>query len=142
MDRKEVIAVVKLELCGGCATPAPPAGPALGQHGVAIGEFLKQFNYQTREQSGNILPVVVTIYKDKSFSFVVKTPKTTCLLKEAAGIAKGSGQPNTEKAGFITRAQLERIAEVKLPDLNTSNIEQAMKMIEGTARSMGIEIRE
>ncbi len=141
MDR-EVIVVLRLQLHGGCTTPAPPVGPELGQHGVNIGQFCQQFNHRTEEQAREILPVVVTIYSDKSFSFVVKQPTTVCLLKGAAEIDRGSGWPSTQKAGSITQDQLESIARTKMPDLNTSDLKAAIRMIAGTARSMGIEIRQ
>lgn len=141
MDKK-VITVVKLELRGGHATPAPPVGPALGRHEVNIGQFCRQFNNQTEEKYGQALPVVVNIYSDKSFSFVVKQPTTTYLLKEAAGLYRGSGRPNAQKVGSVTQEELKRIAKIKMPDLNTQNLEDAMKMIQGTAKSMGIEITD
>lgn len=137
---KKVIAQVKLQLPAGQATPAPPVGPALGQHGVNLMEFCKQFNARTKDQPGLIIPAVVTIYSDRSFTFITKTPPASVLLKKAAGLAKGSGVPNKEKVGKITREQVREIAQTKLPDLNTTDIESAMRMIEGTARSMGIEI--
>ncbi|KPJ54884.1 50S ribosomal protein L11 [Parcubacteria bacterium DG_72] len=140
MDR-EVVAVLRLQLYGGYATPAPPVGPALGQNGVDIGRFCMEFNRRTERQPGKMLPVAITIYKDRSFSFVVKQPTTVCLLKEAAEISKGSGRPNTSKAGFITQEQLNKIAEIKIADLNTSDLQAAARTIAGTARSMGIEIR-
>ncbi len=139
MDKK-VEAVLRLQLFGGSATPAPPVGPALGQHDVNISRFCMEFNEQTREQQGAELPVVVTIYSDRSFSFVVKKPNTTYLLKEAAGISKGSEQPSKDVAGSITQVQLKRIAETKMPDLNTTDLEAAERIIEGTARSMGIKV--
>jgi len=139
MDKK-VIAVLRLQLFGGSATPAPPVGPSLGQHEVNISRFCMEFNERTREQQGAKLPVVVTVYNDRSFGFVVKQPNTAYLLKEAAGISKGSGQPSRDVAGSITRDQLRRIAETKMPDLNTPNLEAAERIIAGTARSMGIEV--
>jgi len=142
MARKTIVTVLKLQLRAGQATPAPPVGPALGQHHVNIGEFCHRFNHQTEGRYGEIVPVVVTIYEDKSFSFIVKQPTTVCLLKRAADIHKGSGQPKTEKVGFITSDQLNQIAEIKIVDLNASNLEAAARTIAGTARSMGIEIRE
>lgn len=138
--RREVVEVLKLRLHGGYATPAPPVGPALGQHGVNVGQFCYQFNERTRDIYGVEVSVVVTIYNDKSFSFVVKQPTTAFLLKEAAEIRKGSGQPNKESAGIITQDQLRRIAETKMPDLNTKSLDAAMSIIAGTARSMGIRI--
>ena len=137
---KKVQAVVKLQIPAGKATPAPPVGPALGQHGVNIMEFCKGFNAQTGGQEGLILPVVVTIYQDRSFTFVVKTPPAANLLKRAAGIAKASAQPHKEKIGKVTRAQVRDIAQTKLQDLNTDSLEAAMRIVEGTARSMGIEV--
>jgi large subunit ribosomal protein L11 len=137
---KKIQAVVKLQIPAGKANPSPPVGPALGQHGVNIMEFCKGFNAQTNSQEGLILPVVVTIYADRSFSFIVKTPPASVLLKRAAGIAKASANPLKEKIGKVTRAQVREIAQTKLPDLNTDNIDQAMRVVEGTARSMGIEV--
>jgi large subunit ribosomal protein L11 len=137
---KKVQAVVKLQIPAGKANPSPPVGPALGQHGVNIMEFCKGFNAQTASQEGLVLPVVVTIYADRSFSFVVKTPPASVLLKRAAGIAKASANPLKEKIGRVTRAQVRDIAQTKLPDLNTDDLERAMRIIEGTARSMGIEV--
>ncbi len=137
---KKVQAVVKLQIPAGKANPAPPVGPALGQHGVNIMEFCKGFNAQTNSQEGLILPVVVTIYADRSFTFVVKTPPASILLKRAAGIAKASANPLKEKIGKVTRAQVREIAQTKLPDLNTDNVDQAMRIVEGTARSMGLEV--
>jgi large subunit ribosomal protein L11 len=137
---KKVQAVVKLQIPAGKANPSPPVGPALGQHGVNIMEFCKSFNAQTASQDGMILPVVVTIYQDRSFSFVVKTPPAAVLLKRAAGIAKASAMPHKEKIGKVTRAQLREIAQTKLPDLNTVSLDAAMRIVEGTARSMGIEV--
>ncbi|MBI2153304.1 MAG: 50S ribosomal protein L11 [Candidatus Rokubacteria bacterium] len=137
---KKVQAVVKLQIPAGKANPAPPVGPALGQHGVNIMEFCKGFNAQTASQEGLILPVVVTIYQDRSFSFVVKTPPAAVLLKRAAGIAKASAVPHRDKIGKVTRAQVREIAQTKLPDLTANSLEAAMRIIEGTARSMGIEV--
>jgi large subunit ribosomal protein L11 len=137
---KKVQAVVKLQIPAGKANPAPPVGPALGQHGVNIMEFCKGFNAQTNSQEGLILPVVVTIYADRSFTFVVKTPPASVLLKRAAGIAKASANPLKEKIGKVSRSQVREIAQTKLPDLNTDNVDQAMRIVEGTARSMGIEV--
>ena len=137
---KKVQAVVKLQIPAGKANPAPPVGPALGQHGVNIMEFCKGFNAQTASQEGLILPVVVTIYQDRSFSFVVKTPPAAVLLKRAAGIAKASAMPHKDKIGKVTRAQVREIAQTKLPDLNAGSLDAAMRIIEGTARSMGIEV--
>ena len=137
---KKVQAMVKLQITAGKANPSPPVGPALGQHGVNIMEFCKGFNAQTNSQEGLILPVVVTIYQDRSFTFVVKTPPAAVLLKRAAGIAKASAVPHKDKIGKVTRAQVREIAQTKLVDLNTDSIESAMRTIEGTARSMGIEV--
>jgi large subunit ribosomal protein L11 len=138
---KEVIAKVKLEIVAGQASPAPPVGPALGQHGANIMEFVRQFNDRTgKMEEGTVIPVEITIFKDKKFTFVVKTPPASYLLKKAAGIAKGSGAPNKDKVGKVTRKQIEEIARVKLPDLNAYDIEAARKIIEGTARNMGLEI--
>ncbi len=139
---KKIEATLKLRLWAGRATPAPPVGPALGQYGVKIGEFCHQFNERTREENGAEVSAVVTVYNDKSFGFVVKQPTTTSLLKEAAGVCRGSGRPNKEPASFITQGQLRRIAEIKIPDLNTRSLGAAMRIIAGTARSMGITIRE
>ena len=137
---KKVQAIVKLQIPAGKANPAPPVGPALGQHGVNIMEFCKGFNAQTGSQEGLILPVVVTIYQDRSFSFVVKTPPAAVLLKRAAGIAKASAIPHRDKIGKVTRAQVREIAQTKLPDLTANSLEAAMRIIEGTARSMGIDV--
>ncbi|MBI1893892.1 MAG: 50S ribosomal protein L11 [Candidatus Rokubacteria bacterium] len=137
---KKVQAIVKLQIPAGKATPAPPVGPALGQHGVNIMEFCKGFNAQTGSQEGLVLPVVVTIYQDRSFTFVVKTPPAAILLKRAAGIAKASAIPHKDKIGKVTRAQVRDIAQTKLPDLNTDSLDAAMRIVEGTARSMGIEV--
>ncbi|MEK6529793.1 MAG: 50S ribosomal protein L11 [candidate division NC10 bacterium] len=137
---KKIQAIVKLQIQAGKANPAPPVGPALGQHGVNIMEFCKGFNAQTASQEGLILPVVVTIYQDRSFSFVVKTPPAAVLLKRAAGIAKASAVPHRDKIGKVTRAQVREIAQTKLPDLTANSLEAAMRIIEGTARSMGIEV--
>lgn len=140
--KKEVIAQVKLQIPAGQASPAPPVGPALGQHGVNIMQFVKEFNDRTKDKQGYIIPVVITIYKDRSFTFVLKTPPASELLKKAAGIAKGSAEPNKAKVGKVKRSQVREIAEMKMPDLNANDIEAAMRIIEGTARSMGIEIVE
>ncbi|CUU00523.1 LSU ribosomal protein L11P [Candidatus Kryptobacter tengchongensis] len=137
---KKVVGYVKLQIPGGQATPAPPVGPALGQRGINIMEFCKQFNARTQDKMGLILPVIVTIYSDKSFTFVVKTPPASVLLKKAAGIEKGSSEPKRVKVGKVTRQQIREIAQMKMPDLNTDDIEAAMRMIEGTAKSMGIEV--
>jgi large subunit ribosomal protein L11 len=137
---KKVKAVVKMQLPAGKATMAPPVGPALAPHQINTGMFVKQFNDRTARNAGDTLPVVVTIYEDRSFTFIVKTPPAAALLKKAAGIETASGEPNTKKVGKVTRAQVREIAEIKIKDLNASSIEAAMKMVEGTARSMGIEV--
>jgi large subunit ribosomal protein L11 len=139
--KKEVEVRVKLLCPGGQATPAPPVGPALGQHGVNIGMFVQQFNEKTRGQAGMLLPVVVTVYKDKSFDFLIKSPPASELLKKAAGIVKGSGTPNRETVGTVTAEQVREIARLKIKDLNTSSVEAAVKSIAGTARNMGIKIQ-
>ena len=137
---KPVQALVKLQVPAGNATPAPPIGPALGQHGVNIMEFCKAFNARTQGQPGLIIPVVITVYNDRSFTFITKTPPAAVLLKRAAGIAKGSGEPNRNKVAKVTPPQVREIAELKKPDLNANDVDAAVKMVEGTARSMGIEI--
>ena len=137
---KKVLTLIKLQIPGGQANPAPPVGPALGQHGVNIMEFCKGFNAQTGGQDGLILPVVVTIFQDRSFTFIVKTPPAAVLLKRAAGIAKASAVPHKDKIGKVTRQQVRDIAQTKLVDLNTDSIDSAMRIIEGTARSMGIDV--
>ncbi|MFH1223198.1 MAG: 50S ribosomal protein L11 [Pseudomonadota bacterium] len=137
---KKVVGMVKLQIPAGAANPSPPVGPALGQHGVNIMEFCKRFNSETQDQKGMIIPVVITIYADRSFSFIKKTPPASILLIKEAGIEKGSGVPHTEKVGKVTKAQVKKIAQIKMPDLNASSLEAAMKIIEGTARSMGIEV--
>ncbi|HOV21393.1 MAG TPA: 50S ribosomal protein L11 [Candidatus Ratteibacteria bacterium] len=139
MVEKKIKAVVKLQIPAGKATPAPPVGPALGQHGVNIMEFCKAFNDVTKGKEGTV-PVVLTIYEDKTFNFIIKTPPTSELIKKYANIVKGSAIPNREKIGKITRKQIEEIAKIKLPDLNTKDIKEAMKIVEGSAKSMGIEI--
>ena len=139
---KKVIGNVKLQVKGGQANPSPPIGPALGQHGVNIAEFCKAFNAKTQDQTGTVIPVVITIYADRSFSFITKTPPAAVLLKQAAKIAKGSSEPNKEKVGIVTRKQVEEIAKQKFEDLNAYNIEAAARIIEGTARSMGITVTE
>jgi large subunit ribosomal protein L11 len=140
MMAKEVDVKIKLQAPGGRATPAPPIGPVLGQHGINIGQFVSQFNERTKDLNGTIVPVVITLYKDKSFAFEVKSPPAAVLLKQVAELAKGSGVPNKEKVGKITSKQLREIAEAKFEDLNAYDVDQAMKIIAGTARSMGIEI--
>jgi large subunit ribosomal protein L11 len=137
---KKVAAIVKLQVPAGKANPSPPVGPALGQHGVNIMEFCKAFNAQTANQEGLVIPVVITIYADRSFSFVTKTPPAAILLKQAAGIAQASKEPNRVKVGKVTRKQVEEIARTKMPDLNALSLESAVRIIEGTARTMGIEI--
>ena len=137
---KKVTAYIKLQIPAGQATPAPPVGPALGQHGVNIMEFCKTFNARTQGQQGLIIPVVVTVYTDRSFTFVTKTPPAAVLLLKAAGLQKGSGVPNKNKVGKVTKKQVEEIAKTKMPDLNAASLEAAIKTVEGTARSMGIEV--
>ncbi|MCP2619875.1 50S ribosomal protein L11 [Candidatus Aminicenantes bacterium AC-334-K16] len=138
---KEVVATIKLQIEAGQASPAPPVGPALGQHNVNIMDFVRQFNEKTAKmEPGTIVPVIITVYKDRSFSFIVKSPPASFLLKKAAGIAKGSGSPNREKVGKITEKQLEEIARIKMPDLNCYDLEAAKKIIAGTAKNMGLEI--
>lgn len=139
---KKVLAMIKLHVPGGQANPAPPVGPALGQHGVNIMEFCKSFNEKTKDKQGLIIPVEITVYADRSFTYITKTPPAAVLLKKAAKIAKASGEPNREKVGRVTRSQVREIAETKMPDLNAADLEAAMSMIEGTARSMGIEVSE
>jgi large subunit ribosomal protein L11 len=138
---KKVVAQVKLQLPAGKANPSPPVGPALGQHGVNIMEFCKSFNAQTQGQDGMILPVVITIYADRSFTFITKTPPASVLLLKAAGIEKGSGTPNKIKVGSVTKDQVRKIAETKMPDLNAASLEAAIRTVEGTARSMGLEVK-
>ncbi len=137
---KKLLTKVKLQITGGQANPAPPIGPALGQHGVQIQAFCVQFNEATKDKMGQVIPVEISIYEDRSFTFILKTPPAAELLKKAAGVTKGSGKPNKEKAGKVTRAQVREIAEAKMPDLNAHDIDAAMKIIEGTARQMGIEV--
>jgi large subunit ribosomal protein L11 len=137
---KEVVAQIKLQAPGGQATPAPPIGPALGQHNVNIGQFVSQFNEQTRDLNGMPVPVVISVYADRTFSFLVKSPPAAALLKDAAGVAKGSGVPNKEKVASVTPEQVQQIAEKKINDLNAASIEAACRIIEGTARSMGITV--
>ncbi len=139
---KKIIGMIKLQVKGGQANPSPPIGPALGQHGVNIAEFCKVFNARTQDQMGTVIPVVITIYADRTFSFITKTPPASVLLKQAAKIAKGSGEPNLEKVGEVTRKQVEEIAKLKFEDLNAYDIENAARIIEGTARSMGITITQ
>ena len=137
---KKVMTTIKLQIEAGKATPAPPVGPALGQHGVNIMSFVKEYNEKTSSQAGNIVPVLVTVYEDRSFSFITKSPPASDLLRKAAGIDKGSGNPRLDKVGKIPRAKVKEIAEMKMVDLNAADVEGAMKIIEGTARSMGIEV--
>lgn len=137
---KKVVGFIKLQIPAGQANPAPPVGPALGQKGVNIMEFCKQFNARTQSQAGLIIPVIITVYSDKSFTFITKTPPAAVLLVKAAKVAKGSGQPNRTKVGKVTRAQVKEIAQMKMPDLNTTDIEAAMSMVEGTAKSLGITV--
>jgi large subunit ribosomal protein L11 len=137
---KKITGYIKLQIPAGQATPAPPVGPALGQHGVNIMEFCKAFNARTQKDQGLIIPVVITVYGDRSFTFITKTPPAAVLLLKAAGLAKGSGEPNKTKVAKVTRAQVEEIARTKMPDLNAASIEAAMKTVEGTARSMGIDV--
>ena len=139
---KKVIGTIKLQIPAGNANPSPPVGPALGQHGVNIMEFCKAFNAKTQDKQGLIIPVVITVYADRSFTFITKTPPAAVLLKKAAGLEKGSGEPNREKVGKVTREQVKEIAELKMKDLNAFSVESAMRMIEGTARSMGITIED
>ncbi|MAG29106.1 50S ribosomal protein L11 [bacterium] len=141
MADKEIKAVVKLQIPAGQANPAPPVGTALGPHGVNMQEFCTQFNEKTQEQRGDIIPVVINIYEDRSFDFILKTPPAAELLKKAAKIKKGSGEPNVKKVGKVTRDQVKEIAEQKMPDLNANDIEAAMKIVEGTARQMGLEVK-
>lgn len=137
---KKVKTIIKLQIPAGQATPAPPIGPALGQHGLNIQDFCTKFNSATKDKGKDIVPVEITVYEDRSFDFICKTPPAAVLLKKAAGIEKGSGKPLVEKIGKVTRAQIREIAEIKIPDLNTDDIEAAMKIIEGTAKNMGVEI--
>ena len=139
---KKVTGYIKLQIPAGKATPAPPVGPALGQHGVNIMEFTKQFNAKTADKGDLIIPVVITVYSDRSFSFITKTPPAAVLLKKAAGLQKASGVPNRQKVGSVTKDQIKEIAELKMPDLNAASLEAAMSMIAGTARSMGITVTE
>ncbi|MBX3178764.1 MAG: 50S ribosomal protein L11 [Candidatus Hydrogenedentes bacterium] len=140
MAAKPIKAQIKLQVPAGAANPAPPVGPALGQHGVNIMDFCNQFNERTREQSGLVIPVVITVYEDRSISFITKTPPAAVLLKKAAKLAKASGEPNKTKVGSVTDAQVEEIATLKMPDLNAANVDSAKRMIAGTARSMGLLI--
>ena len=137
---KKVIALIKLHIPAGKATPAPPVGPALGQHGVNIMEFCKAFNAKTQKDGGVVTPVVITVYQDHSYSFITKTPPASVLLAKAAGVPKGSGEPNRDKVGKVTRAQVEEIAKTKMPDLNCDTLESAVRIVAGSARSMGIDV--
>jgi large subunit ribosomal protein L11 len=139
---KKIIGSIKLQIPAGNANPSPPVGPALGQHGVNIMEFCKAFNARTQDQKGLIIPVVITVYGDRSFTFITKTPPAPVLLKRAAGLEKGSGEPNRQKVGKVTKSQVKEIAELKMKDLNAFSVESAVRMIEGTARSMGITIED
>lgn len=138
---KKLVTQVKLQIAGGAATPAPPVGPALGQHGLNIQDFVKKFNDATQDRRGEVVPCIINVYEDRTFSFITKVAPASDLIKKAAKLEKGSGKPLTEKVGSITQAQLREIAEKKLPDLNTKDVEQAMKIIAGTARQMGVEIK-
>src|SRR4249920_2723080 len=137
---KKVLTVIKLQIPAGAANPAPPVGPALGQHGVNIMDFCKAFNAQTQGEGGTIIPVEITVYEDRSFDFITKTPPAAVLIKEAAGLEKGSGEPNRTKVGRVTAAQIRQIAERKMPDLNANDLDAASRIIAGTARSMGVEV--
>jgi large subunit ribosomal protein L11 len=137
---REVLTKIKLQIPAGAANPAPPVGPALGQHGVNIMEFCKAFNAQTQQDTGTIIPVEITVYEDRSFDFITKTPPAAVLIKEAAGIEKGSGEPHVEKVGRITATQVRQIAERKMPDLNANDLDAASRIVAGTARSMGVEV--
>ena len=139
---QKVIGVIKLQIPAGKATPAPPVGPALGQHGVNIGQFTKDFNERTKNDDGLIIPVVITVYADRSFSFITKTPPAAVLIKKACGLEKASGEPNSNKVATISQDEVRKIAEIKMPDLNAANVDAAMKMVAGTARSMGVTVSE
>jgi len=139
---KKVVAVIKLAITAGKANPAPPIGPALGQHGVNIMMFCKEYNARTADQVGLVVPVEISVFEDRSFTFILKTPPASVLIRKAAGIERGSGEPNKKKVGSLTRAQLQEIAQTKMPDLNANDIEAAMKIVEGTARNMGVTIKE
>ncbi len=139
---KKVVAVIKLALNAGKANPAPPVGPALGQHGVNIMAFCKEYNAKTSDQAGMVVPVEISVFEDRSFTFILKTPPASVLIRKAAGIERGSSQPNKQKVGKITRAQLQEIAQTKMPDINANDIEAAMKIVEGTARNMGVTIAD
>ncbi len=137
---KKVVGTIKLQIPAGAANPSPPVGPALGQHGVNIMEFCKSFNAKTQDKQGLIIPVIITVYADRSFTFITKTPPASILLVKAAGLEKGSGEPNRNKVGKVTKEQVKQIAELKMPDLNAASLETAISMVEGTARSMGITV--
>ncbi|HLE08382.1 MAG TPA: 50S ribosomal protein L11 [Thermodesulfobacteriota bacterium] len=137
---KKIVAQIKLQIPAGKANPAPPVGPALGQHGVNIMEFCKAFNAKTQKEEGMVIPVVITVFADRSFSFITKTPPASILLLKAAGVPKGSGTPNKDKAGSVTKKQVEEIAKIKMPDVTAANLEAAIRTVEGTARSMGIKV--
>ena len=137
---KKILTLIKLQVPAGAANPAPPVGPALGQHGVNIMEFCKAFNAQTQNDTGTVIPVVITVYEDRSFTFITKTPPATVLIKQAISLDKGSGEPNLNKVGTISRSQVRQIAERKMPDLNANDLDAAEKIIEGTARSMGVDV--
>ena len=139
---KKILSQIKLQVPAGKANPAPPVGPALGQHGVNIMDFVKQYNERTADQMGMIVPVEITVYEDRSFTFITKTPPAKTLLLKEAGLAKGSGEPNTRKVGKVTKEQIRRVAEIKMPDLNANDIDNAMRIIEGTARSMGLVVKK
>jgi large subunit ribosomal protein L11 len=139
---KKVKTLIKLNLPAGEATPAPPVGPALGQHGIPIMEFIKEYNARTAKQKGQIIPAVITVYEDRSFTFITKLPPVAAMIKKAVGVKLGSGRPNTEKVGKLTKAQVEQIAKDKLPDMNTENMDSAKKVVAGTARSMGIDVEK
>ena len=140
--KKKILTVVKLQISAGAATPAPPVGTALGPHGINIMEFCKQYNSATESQRGTIIPAEITIYEDRSFTFITKTPPAAVLIKQKAGLEKGSGEPNRNKVGTISRAKVREIAELKMPDLNANDVDAAMKIIEGTARSMGVTVSD
>jgi large subunit ribosomal protein L11 len=139
---KKVMTIIKLQIPAGAANPAPPVGPALGQHGVNIMEFCKAFNATTQAQTGTIIPVEITVFEDRTFTFITKTPPAAVLLREAAGVDKGSGEPNRKKVATVSKDKVREIAELKMPDLNANDVEAAMRIIEGTARSMGIDVAE
>ncbi|HOR94566.1 MAG TPA: 50S ribosomal protein L11 [Spirochaetota bacterium] len=140
--KKKIVTQIKLQIPGGQANPAPPVGPALGQHGLNIMEFCKAFNDRTKDQQGTILPIIITVYEDRTYTFIVKTPPAAVLIKKALKLEKGSSEPNKKKVGTITQSQLEEIAKLKMPDLNANDVEAAKKIIAGTARSMGVEVSE